>query len=405
MPVTFDPKRGVYDVHSDLALAGNFDIPTPKGTLSCRPVFALLADLCRRYEPKTAEAITGVDAGAIEATAQLLWESRPVAYYAWSGVEQHTNATQMARAIAQICVLTGSLDVAGGNVLFAGVPANKIDGAELLSEEQRAKALGLSARPLGPSRWEFVTSGEVYDAALDARPYKVRGVVGFGANLVMAHADSARARDALMSLDFMVHADLFMSPTAELADIVLPVASAFETEALRVGFEVSEAAQAHVQLRPRVVPPRGEARSDIEIVFDLANRLGLGDRFFGGDVEAALASPDRAEWHHARGAPRRAAWNPHAGRYASPEVCRDPRRRSRGLRDALAQDRALLGGDARPRLPAASRLRRAASLAALASRPRGAFPARAHLDQGHAFLRDAAPQCPKPPSPRARPAG
>ena len=84
----------------------------------------------------------------------------------------------------------------------------------------------------------------------------------------------------------MVHADLFMCPTAELADIVLPVASAFETEALRVGFEVSEAAQAYVQLRQRVVPPRGE-RSDIEIAFDLANRLGLGDRFFGGDVEAA----------------------------------------------------------------------------------------------------------------------
>ena len=166
----------------------------------------------------------------------------------------------------------------------AGEP---IDGAELLSREQRAKALGLAARPLGPSRWEFVTSGELYDAALEARPYKVRGVVGFGANLVMAHADSARARDALTSLDFMVHADLFMNPTAELADIVLPVASAFETEALRVGFEVSETAQAHLQLRQTVVPPRGEARSDIQIVFDLANRLGLGDCFFGGDIEAA----------------------------------------------------------------------------------------------------------------------
>ena len=99
------------------------------------------------------------------------------------------------------------------------------------------------------------------------------------ANLVMAHADSARARDALKSVDFMVHADLFMCPTAELAEIVLPVASAFETEALRVGFEVSKAAQAYVQLRQRVVPPRGEARSDIEIVFDLARIMhgGLAD--------------------------------------------------------------------------------------------------------------------------------
>lgn len=287
LPVAFDRKRGVHDVRPDLALTGKFDVPTPKGSIACRPVFARLADLCRRYEPEAAEAITGVDAGAIEATAELLWQARPVAYYAWSGVEQHTDATQMARAIAQLCVLTGSLDAPGGNVLFAGAPVNRIDGAELLSREQRLKALGLAARPLGPSRWEYVTSGELYDAALDARPYKARGVVGFGANIVMAHADSARARKALEALEFMVHADLFMNPTAELADIVLPVASAFETEALRVGFEVSEAAQAHVQLRRRVVPPRGEARSDVAIVFDLANRLGLGDRFFGGDVEAA----------------------------------------------------------------------------------------------------------------------
>ena len=184
-------------------------------------------------------------------------------------------------------MLTGSFDVPGGNVLFAGVPVNAIDGAGLLSQQQRAKSLGLAARPLGPSRWEFVTSGEVYDAILEAQPYKVRGLVGFGANLVMAQADSARARDALSSLDFMVHADPFMSPTAELADIVLPVASAFETEALRIGFEVSAAAQAHVQLRQRVVPPQGEARSDIAIVCDLANRLGLGEHLFGGDVEAA----------------------------------------------------------------------------------------------------------------------
>lgn len=286
-PSAFDPRIGADGAPSDLALFGRFDVPTPGGSIPCRPAFARLAELCSRYEPTVAAEITGVGAEAIEATARLLWSSRPVAYYAWSGVEQHTGATQMARAIAQLCILTGSFDVPGGNVLFAGVPTNRIDGAEMLSTAQRAETLGLSARPLGPSRWEYVTSGEVYDAILDARPYRVHGVVGFGADLVMAHADSRRARDALRSVDFMVHADLFMNPTAELADVVLPVASAFETEALRVGFEVNEAAQAHLQLRPRVVPPRGEARSDTAIVFDLAKRLGLGDRFFDGDVEAA----------------------------------------------------------------------------------------------------------------------
>jgi anaerobic selenocysteine-containing dehydrogenase len=68
---------------------------------------------------------------------------------------------------------------------------------------------------------------------------------------------------------------------------VLPVASPFEREALRIGFEVSPEAQSLVQLRPRVVEPRGEARSDTQIVFDLASRLGLGSHFWDGDLEAA----------------------------------------------------------------------------------------------------------------------
>ena len=69
--------------------------------------------------------------------------------------------------------------------------------------------------------------------------------------------------------------------------MVLPVASPFEREGLKIGFEVSPAAQSLVQLRQRVVEPRGEARSDTAIVFDLACRLGLGARFWDGDIEAA----------------------------------------------------------------------------------------------------------------------
>ena len=53
----------------------------------------------------------------------------------------------------------------------------------------------------------------------------------------MAHADSVRGRGALRGLDFFVQADLFMTPTAELADIVLPVATPFESEALKIGFD------------------------------------------------------------------------------------------------------------------------------------------------------------------------
>lgn len=59
-------------------------------------------------------------------------------------------------------------------------------------------------------------------------------------------------------------------------------------EGLHAGFQVSAAAEAHVQLRPALAPPQGESRSDTWIVFELARRLGLADRFFGGDAEAGL---------------------------------------------------------------------------------------------------------------------
>jgi anaerobic selenocysteine-containing dehydrogenase len=78
-----------------------------------------------------------------------------------------------------------------------------------------------------------------------------------------------------------------MTPTAEMADIVLPIASTFEREALKIGFEISAEAQSLVQLRPRIVPPRGEARSDTDFIFALAKRLGLGQHFWNGDVDTA----------------------------------------------------------------------------------------------------------------------
>ena len=287
-PVVYDPATGGYEGGDpEPALLGTFTIETLQGPVVCRPAFELVAELCRRYPPERVEAICGIERGLVEDAARMLWEARPVAYYAWSGVEMQTNSTQIARAIAQLYALTGSFDSPGGNVLFPAVPAAKVTGLELLSAGQRARTLGLAERPLGPARWQFVTSDELYRGILEQQPYGVHGLVGFGANLLLSHADGKRGREALKALDFYVHADLFMNPTAALADIVLPVASAFETQALKIGFEVSPEAQSLVQLRQPVVDPRGEARSDTRIVFDLATRLGLGAHFWDGDVEAA----------------------------------------------------------------------------------------------------------------------
>jgi len=131
-------------------------------------VWDMLAARCAEFPPEVAEGITGVSAADIVAAAKTLWEARPVAFYTWSGLEQHSGATQTIRAINVLYALTGSLDVPGGNVLFEAAPSNPIDGREFLSDA-RPPAVGVDQRQLGPARYEFVTGEDFYTAALDGR--------------------------------------------------------------------------------------------------------------------------------------------------------------------------------------------------------------------------------------------
>lgn len=126
-------------------------------------VWDLLAARCAEFPPEVAEQITGVPTAGIAAAAKTLWEARPVAFYAWSGLEQHSGTTQAIRAINVLYALTGSLDVPGGNVLFEAVPSNPVDGREILSGA-RPPAVGAAQRPLGPARYGFVTGEDFYTA-------------------------------------------------------------------------------------------------------------------------------------------------------------------------------------------------------------------------------------------------
>jgi anaerobic selenocysteine-containing dehydrogenase len=286
--VSYDPVAGHYGAPSEhLSLRGEYIIATVDGAISCQPVFERYAALCKRYTPEVIEATCWIPRGQLEEAAEKIWHSRPVSYYAYSGHEHHANATDTARAMALLYALTGSFDAAGGNVLFPAVPASSITGEDLPAAKRLAPAIGFAERPLGPARWNHVSPQDFYRAVLEGVPYPVRGLIGFGTNLLLARGDPVRGRAALAALDFYCHADLFMTPTAAFADIVLPVASCFECEALKIGFEISEDAQSQVQLRQAIVAPPGQARSDSDFIFDLAVRLGLGEHFWSGDVDAA----------------------------------------------------------------------------------------------------------------------
>jgi anaerobic selenocysteine-containing dehydrogenase len=270
---------------ANLALEGEYRVATPGGDVICRPAFELYARLCRRFSPQRVEELSWVSGAEVEEAARLIWFNRPVSYYAWSGHEQHANVTQTARAISLLYALTGCFDSVGGNVLFDAPAAAPITGEDVRSKRM-APTLGLAERPLGPAQGGNVTTQELYRAIVEGKPYPVRGLIGFGSNMLLAHVDGASGRAALAALEFYAHCDMFMTPTAELADVVLPVASCFEREALKLGFEISAEAQSLVQFRQAIVPPIGEARSDTEIVFELATRLGLGPCFWDGDIDA-----------------------------------------------------------------------------------------------------------------------
>ena len=284
----YDVVAGRYAAPDEnLALRGEYIVATVDGAISCKPVFERYAALCKRYTPEVIEATCWIPANQLEEAARTIWHSRPVSYYAYSGHEHHANVTETARAMAMLYALTGSFDAAGGNVLFPAVPAGSITGEDLPAAKRLAPAIGFAERPLGPERWNYASTSDFYRAVLEGVPYPVRGLIGFGTNLLLAQGDPVGGRAALAALDFYAHADLFMTPTAALADIVLPVASCFEREALKIGFEISGEAQSHVQLRQAIVAPPGEARSDTDFIFDLATRLGLGEHFWNGDVDAA----------------------------------------------------------------------------------------------------------------------
>jgi anaerobic selenocysteine-containing dehydrogenase len=256
----------------------------------CETVLQSLARIAARYSPERSAPITRVPAEKVWKAAHLLAHNRPVSMYMWNGLGQHTNATQTSRAVAAFYALLGDFDRPGGNVVFPKPKLNAVDGKDFLSKEIIAQRLGLAEKPLGPpAKPGNCAAYDLFNAILDGKPYPIRALLNFGSNTVMSTGDSRRAREAFRALEFSVATELFMTPTAALCDYVLPATCFLEMSNLSNGFEHRREGKLHLQYRPAVVPPLAERRSDTWIVFEIAKRLGLGDRFWNGDIEAGYA--------------------------------------------------------------------------------------------------------------------
>jgi anaerobic selenocysteine-containing dehydrogenase len=270
------------------ALLGSHKVTLAGGqTIECRPAFQLLTEIAARYVPEQSETETWVRAPDVRRAVRLFAAEKPSCYYSWSGIEQQSDATQTNRAICLFYALTGQFDQRGGNLLCANTPTDPITGHELLSPEQRSRRLGANDRPLGPPGIAArVQAYDVYRAILTGDPYPVKALVTFGSDPLVGNGDTRSGKRALEALDFFAHVDVFPNASAAFADLLLPAATCWEREGLMPSFPGGEDNATWAQLRPAVIRPLHESRSDLEIVFDLAHRLSLKRYFFDGDIDA-----------------------------------------------------------------------------------------------------------------------
>ncbi len=282
--IAYDPARRTWDGAAALRWRGT--VETLQGHVACRTAFDVLAEAAAEMTPERVEVLSGVGSRDLARAADIIAGAKSVAYYAWNGIGQGIAATQTDRAISTLYALTGSYGRAGGNVPGGAAMFGDISGRDLISQAQSAKAIGLAERPLGPGLNGWVTARDVYRAVLEGKPYPVRALVSFGTNGLVSQPDAAAGRRALAALDFHVHADFFVNTTAAYADIVLPAATSWEREGLRTGFDTSLDGLRLVQLRPAVIAPQGESKSDTDIVLELAGRMGLDAKMFGLSADA-----------------------------------------------------------------------------------------------------------------------
>ncbi len=288
-PTAWDPHtRAFAAAGTKPSMSGRYRVAGAEGNIDCRPVLDHLRERCAEFPPERVADITGIPVKSLERLSEWLDEAGPVSFFTWTGTAQQSNATQTTRAITVLYALTGHIDAPGGNVWFAHPPVRDIAGFDWVTPETRARTLGLDQRPLGPPKNGWVTTRDLFRAIATGDPYPIKGLVSFGGNFALTKPATRHAEEALGGLDFFVMTELFPTPSSRDANLILPVASCWEREGLQAGFMTGEETEQWIQLRPAVAAPHGESRSDTSIVFSLAERLGLGDRFFGGDTEAGL---------------------------------------------------------------------------------------------------------------------
>ena len=238
--------------------------------------FEAVKETVARYSPETVSAICGVPAETIREVALEYGRAAGAITYWGMGMSQHTHGTDNCRCIISLALMTGNMGRHGAglhplrgqnNVQGASdaglIPMVFPDYQAVGSQEVRAKFEAAWGRELDPN--PGLTVVEIMGAALAG---EIKGMYMLGENPFLSDPNINKVRKALSKLDFLVVQDIFLTETAEFADVILPATSALEKNGTFTNTD------RRVQVGRQVLDPPGEARPDHEIICDIATRMG-----------------------------------------------------------------------------------------------------------------------------------
>lgn len=242
--------------------------------------FPELKKACAEYDVKRVSEITWIPEEQIIKAARMMAGIKPMSLEWGCAFEQSYNASQTCRAIYMIPALTGNYDVPGGFVESKHLMPTKRN--PLPPDDKLINYFPY--RNLKP----YAHPHQVLDAIRTEHPYKIRALLSFANNTLISLPDSRCVHECMEELEFFVCMDVFMTPTAALADIVLPAALWPEVDCVFCMPEFSE----HTVLCQQKVVQVGQCKSDEEVFIELCNRMGLD---YGATTQKELINSELRE--------------------------------------------------------------------------------------------------------------
>jgi anaerobic selenocysteine-containing dehydrogenase len=251
--------------------------------------YAELKEHIQQYTPEWASKITGLDVQQIIDVTRLYATTKRAGIDLGNGIEHTPASNDVIRAVGILIAITGHLDRPGGNLLMSppkGPQPKPVNLYHRFTQESVDKLVGPEFPRAFQPFIEGVTSAyyKVLDSVLTEEPYPIRAIISPGTQPIVSTRGSKRVAEALKKLDFYVVVDVMRTADMDYADVVLPVASAYE---ISHPFEATPDG-GWLMARNKVIEPLGDYKSTYEFILDLAVAMGYGDDFWNGSMDDCM---------------------------------------------------------------------------------------------------------------------